>query len=890
VDSQSPWHALSPDETLVRLDSRAEGLSSAEAGARFSRHGPNELQPEKRKSAARLALRHLASPVIYVLFAAVVVSLATRNDVDAAAIGVVILLNTALGVAQEWRAEQALAALKRMAAPRARVLRDARPVPVAAAEVVPGDILLLEAGDRTAADARVLATEELQADESALTGESEPVPKNPNPLPPATELADRLNIVWMSTVITGGRGRAVVVATGMDTAIGAIAEQMRSTHRPQTPLQRRINRLGSVLGLVAVLLGGTLFGLGLLRGEKLMPMLMFAVAAAVSSIPAGLPAAVSVTLALGVRRMAARHALIRRLPAVETLGSTTVICSDKTGTLTRNEMAVTHLWAAGEEFELPAPAARPATRLLLTAGILANNARVVGSGDAAEVEGSATERAILEASRASGLEPAVETAAAPRLAEVPFSSARKFMAVLVRTSEGGRVLLKGAPERVLTRCPFRVGPDGNPVPLDEESRWEAQDAVEQFAARGLRVVAAAARELPAGENELSEDRLGDDFTLLGLWGMVDPPRPEAKPAVESARSAGIRVVMVTGDHAATAAAVARQVGIAAGTRPAVLTGPDLNRLSPEQLKSRIGDVAICARVTPAHKLQILKALSARGEVVAMTGDGVNDAPALKAADIGIAMGRSGTEVAKEAADMILTDDNFATIVRAVAEGRVIFQNIRRVVTYLMATNFGEMLTFTTCIVAGLDKPLTPVMVLWVNLVTDGACTIPLGLEPDHGDVLSEPPRSPRERLVNAAMVRRIALLALGMALGTVGQFAWDSGTRSAAHARTIAFTTLAAFQWFQAVAMRSTRRSVFALGVTGNRWLLLGILAAVALQLLVIYTPLGPAVFQTVPLSVVDWLRVLALASSILIADEVRKLIGRLRRPSPASRSPASRP
>ncbi len=874
------WHALEPGAALARLESGLEGLTGAEARARLARYGPNALAGEKRQSVVGLALHHLATPVTYVLLAAIAASLFTRNFVDAAAIAVVVVLNTVLGVASEWRAEQALAALEKLAAPRARVVRDGKPVSIPAAEVVPGDLLVLDAGDRVAADARLTAVEELQADESALTGESEPVAKSAAALPARTELADRANMAWLSTVVTGGRGRAVVTATGMETALGAIAAQMRRTRRPATRLQVRINRLGTALGIVAVGLGGALFGIGLLRGYPALEMMLFAVAAAVSSVPAGLPAAVSVTLALGVRRMAQRNAIVRRLAAVETLGSTTVICSDKTGTLTQNQMSVTRTWAGGEEAEPPFEGAGPALAELLLAGALASNATISGSGPDATIEGSATEKAIVEAARAGGVEVAAAQAGHERLAEIPFSSSRKFMAVLTAMPGGGRrVYVKGAPERVLGRCRRVVRPDGSTAALEDEALWEVRDAIEQFAARALRVVAAAYRDLPDGADRLDEDGLGEDFTLLGLWGMVDPPRPEAGPAVRAAQGAGVRVLMVTGDHAATAEAIGRQVGIAGKGSAAVITGHELDEMSDDELRDRLRGAAVFARVTPAHKLAILNALSSQGEVVAMTGDGVNDAPALKAADIGIAMGAAGTEVAKEAADMVLTDDNFATIVRAIEEGRVIFHNLRRVATYLIATNLGEMLTFATCIIAGLGKPLTPVMVLWVNLVTDGACTIPLGIEPGHGDVLSEPPRSPAERLVNAAMARRIGLLALVMAAGVTVQFALDRRASSVAHARTVAFTTLAAFQWFQALTMRSSRTSLFRLGLAGNRSLLFGVLAAIALQLLVLYTPVGPAVFGTVPLGPGDWLRIVALASSILLADELRKLIGRRRRP-----------
>lgn len=870
----TPWHSLAADDVLARLRSSPQGLDPTVAAELLIRHGPNQLVAEERPSIIRLALHHINNPVSYVLLAAAAASLLSGNLIDAAAIAVVVVLNTTLGVISEWRAEQALAALERLAAPRARVLRAGQSLLIPATEVVPGDILQLAAGDRVAADARLLWTEELQVDEAALTGESEPVAKNPTPLAVATELADRLNMVWLSTVITGGRGAAVVVATGMKTTLGSIAAQMRATQRPLTPLQQRINNLGTTLGIVAVSLGAVLFALGLLRGYPTGEMLLFAVAAAVSSVPAGLPAAVSVTLALGVRRMAQRNAVIRRLPAVETLGSTTVICTDKTGTLTRNEMTVTRLWVAGNEVSVPVEPVGPVRDLLL-AGALASDATIVGPDG--RIEGTPTERAILNAIVACGIDIAAARAALPRIAEIPFSSSRKFMAVLVGSDKGRRIYLKGAPERVLNRCRYLAGPDGRRVELTDELCWEIRDTVEQLAANALRVVAAAAQDIAPDTDRLDSENLGSDFVLLGLWGMADPLRPEAQAAVRAAQNAGIRVLMLTGDHVETAAAIGRQAGIVS-SRAGVIAGSELDALSDEELVRQLGSVSVFARVTPTHKLRVLNALTRQGEVVAMTGDGVNDAPALKAADIGIAMGGTGTEVAKEAADMVLLDDNFATIVRAIEEGRIIFRNIRRVVTYLVATSLGEMLTFVACIIAGLDKPLTPVMVLWVNLVTDGACTVPLGVEPGHGSALAEPPRSPRERLVNRPMLGRIALLALTMATGTFIQFLLDRQTRPLAHARTIAFTTLAAFQWFQALTMRSTDRSIFTIGLAGNRSLAAGIIVAVSLQLLVMYTPVGPAVFGTVPLGLADWLRIVALAGSILLVDELRKLFSRRRR------------
>ena len=884
---QVAWHALEEADLFKEASSGEMGLQSAQIPRRLEIHGRNALEGKAKSTPWAVVAAQLHHPLIYLLLGAAALAAAVGKLVDAGVIGGVVVLNTLIGALQEWRADRALEALGRMAAPHARVLRDGRVREIAADEVVPGDILILETGDRVAADARVLESVDLAVDESALTGESEPVSKSPGVLPAETPLVDRMNMVWSSTAVTAGRGRAVVVATGMRTVLGEIAGEVREAGTETTPLQRRLARLGTVIGLAGIGLAVLVFLLGLFRGYAVLEMVLFSVAVAVSAIPEGLPAVVSVTLALGVQRMARHNAIVRKLPAVETLGSVTVICSDKTGTLTRNEMTVTTLWTRGHLYHVTgsgfAPEGEvrreggeeelcPEAELLLGIGALCNNARLVEEEGAWHVRGSPTEGSLLVVARKGGIGLENLARERPRLAEVPFSSDRKYMATLHRAREGDETeaLVKGAPDQILFFC-THILESGGVRELTAEDRAEVGRAIAAFADRALRVVAGAVRRFENGRRKVSPEDVEGGLTLVGLWGMVDPPRTEAVEAVAAAQGAGVRVVMITGDHKGTAAAIAQELGIPADE---AITGAELDDMSDEELAQRVNKAHVFARVTPAHKLRILRALQSGGQLVAMTGDGVNDAPALKGADIGVAMGIAGTEVAKEASDMILTDDDFATIVHAVEEGRTIFANLRRVVFFLLTTNLGEILTLAAALVLGLPLPLTAIMILWVNLVTDGACTIPLGIEPRHRDVLRDPPRPPKEGVLTDRVVRRIALLAPVMAAGTLGLFALTLQWGDTARAMTVAFTVLAAFQWFQALNARTSRGSVLRVGLFSNRWLWAGIGAAVVLQLLVIYTPLGWTLFGTVPLGGREWLLILPVAASILLLDEVLKVLG----------------
>lgn len=886
------WHALPTDRVAETLRSATQGLTHEEAAARFAEVGPNVLDAAKPPGPLALLLKQLASPLIIILLIAAGVSIVAQHPVDAIVIGTVVVLNSVIGMLQEWRAEKALEALRSLSAPQAHVVRGGETQTIDAAQVVPGDLLVLETGDRVAADVRLIEATELAIDESTLTGESESAEKSAAQLDGNVQLADRANMAWRSTAVTGGRGLGFAVATGMATVIGQIASAVQETERGTTPLQRRLTKLGTYIGVVAVAAAVSVFLLGLFRGFDALAMLLFAIATAVSAIPEGLPAVITVVLAVGVQRMSKRNAIIRNLPAVETLGSTTVVCSDKTGTITRNQMTVRRMWTSAGTYEVESDGfgpegrvlaadgavidsgakAHPDLQLLLQIGVLANNA-ILQQGDGGwAVQGSPTDGALLVVASKLGMQAEETETAQERLDEIPFSSSLKYTATLNRWEGGFRLLVKGAPERLLAASSHVLVGD-TVTPLSEESREAIQAANDSFAGEALRVVAGAYRlssERDGATRELAESNL----IFVGMWGMLDPPREEAISAIACAQQAGIRVVMITGDHATTATAIAARVGIVQHGEDTI-DGEQLDGISDDELGSRVGQIAVYARVEPRHKLRIVNALKAQGETVAMTGDGVNDAPALKAADIGIAMGLAGTEVAKEAADVVLTDDNFATIIDAVEQGRVIFSNLRRAVAFLMTTSLGEVLTLVSALVLGLNLPVTAVMILWINLVTDGITGIPLGLEPRHADVLKLPPRSPAEGVVTRETATRIAALASVTAVGTLTLFAWELQTKDLAHAQTIAFTTLVAFEWFKSQTWRTANESLFAAGLFRNRWLVIALCAAVLLQLAAIYTPLGQLAFGTVPLSAGEWARVLATASSVLIVDEIGKLLRR---------------
>ncbi len=885
-----PWHASEPADVAEMLDASITGLTQEQAAERLSTHGPNALEAETRVTLAGLVLAQVANPMVYLLAGAGVVSLLAGKVFDAVVIVIIVIANVIIGVVQEYRAEAALDALRRLSSPRARVMRDGDVRVIDAVEVVPGDLIVLETGDKVPADARLVAETDLRIDESALTGESEPIDKELLSLPIETTLADRTCMVFSSTPVVAGRGTALVTATGMGTLVGEIAHEVRAASGQETPLQRRLAALSTKLGVLSVVAAAIIFGLGVLRGEKVVDMLLFSVAAAVSAIPEGLPTAVSVSLALGVHRMAKRRALVRKLAAVETLGGCTVVCTDKTGTLTRNQMTVTRLWAGGKDYTVTGEGFAPhgaiegldehfgaqhAVRLLLEVGTTANNARLERDADGEwKVEGSPTDGALLAAAGKASMDS--EASDGQRLGEIPFSSATKYMATLDRVDEGQtpdaglRLHVKGAPERVLSFCD-RILLDGTVVELTEEARELVRDAQHMFAHDALRVVAAAYRDMPADTTQVERSDAEEGCVFLGLWGLMDPPRSEAARAVAAAQKAGISVKMITGDHAATGSAVARRVGILSADSPedSAVTGADLDAMDEAELERRVHDIAVFSRVEPRHKLRIVEAMQRLGDVVAMTGDGVNDAPALKRADIGVAMGITGTEVSKEAADIVLADDDFATIVSAVEEGRVIYGNLQRVVAFLVMVALGQVTAITVSQLLGWPLPITPVMVLWANLVVASTLTIPLGVEPRNEDVLAMRPRSPQEGIIDRRSLVRIVTGSALKAVGMLAVFGYFDATTNTPTAQAMAFTTLVAFEWFQALGCRSWSVHVTRLGVFSNRGLVMGLVGGVALQWVAVSSPLTERLLGTPPLGITGWAIALAVGSTGLLLSSV---------------------
>jgi Ca2+-transporting ATPase len=861
---------LSGAETTRRLAVGPEaGLCSAEAQRRAAIHGPNELRAKRGRPPWRMLLDQFSDFMIVVLIVAALVSGLIGELEDALAIVVIVLLNGVIGFVQEYRAERAVAALKQLAAPTATVRRSGQVQTVAARQLVPGDIVLLEAGNVVPADLRLLEAVQLRAEEAALTGESVPVEKITTPLSePDLPLGDRLNMAYKGTLASYGRGTGVVVATGMQTELGRIAALLSGDEERRTPLQQRLTQFGQRLALAALAVCAIVFAVGLLRGEPVVLMFLTAVSLAVAAIPEALPAVVTVSLALGARRMVKQHALIRRLPAVETLGSVTYVCSDKTGTLTQNRMRVEQLYGDGVQ-QSPARATGASGqpwRLLYTALAVSNDATRDGS---TAIRGDPTEVALYQAAADAGFDKARLAGEWPRLAELPFDSGRKRMSTFHRGPEGIVAFTKGAPEVVVRFCDTGLRSSGE-VPLDSPP---VLARAQQMAADGLRVLAVACRRWAAVPADLSPDTVECQLTFLGLIGLLDPPRDEAREAVALCRSAGITPVMITGDHPATACTIASRVGIAAPPG-AVISGRELTQLPVEALQQRVEHIRVYARVAPEQKIAIVKALQSRGEFVAMTGDGVNDAPALKQADIGVAMGLAGTDVAREAADMVLLDDNFATIVAAVREGRRIFDNTRKFIRYAVTCNSGEIWTIFLAPFLGLPIPLLPIHILWINLVTDGLPGLALTAEPHEKGVMRRPPRPPQESIFAHGMWQHI--IWVGLLMGGVSLFtqAWAYHTGSA-HWQTMVFTVLALSQMGHVLAIRSETQSLFQQGLWSNRPLLGTVLLTTALQMATIYPAFANPIFKTEPLSAGELVLCLALSAVVFVAVEIEKWLVR---------------
>ncbi|MEO8619467.1 MAG: cation-translocating P-type ATPase [bacterium] len=858
------WHVLERQSVLDALATSAEhGLSDHEVLSRGLAYGSNVLDEGRRRGPVRILASQFSDVMVLVLVGAAIVAGFLGEPQDIVAILAIVILNAILGFVQEFRAERAVSALKALAAPSARVRRNSLDVTLPPDALVPGDIVLLEAGSIVPADLRIIESASLRVDEAMLTGESQPVEKLVSALESAPAIADRHNMSYRGTVVVYGRGTGVVVATAMTTEIGRIAALLRDEEETQTPLQRRLASFGRRLAMVVLALCAVIFVAGLLRGEDAGRMFMTALSLAVAAIPEALPAVVTVSLALGARRMVRQHALVRRLPAVETLGSVTYICTDKTGTLTENRMRVERV-QAGElsEATLDGAPVDGALGALLDAVALNNDAKAAAGGDWI---GDPTETALLRAAAKGGREKVAIDAAFPRVAELPFSSERARMTTIHRDGGSFVAYTKGAPERVLPAC------------VSDTSALQVDAA--RMASSGLRVLAVAMRRLDAIPPQLEDVESGLQF--VGLVGLLDPPRPEAGDAVALCRAAGIHVVMITGDHPATAAAIAERVGIVE-RGAAVVTGAELSALSDEALGARVASARVFARVSPEDKLRIVKALQQRGEFVAMTGDGVNDAPALRRADIGIAMGQRGTDVAREASHMVLLDDNFATIVNAVREGRRIYDNIRRFVRYSLSTNSGEILTLVVAPFVGLPLPLLPIHILWMNLVTDGLPGLALAAEQPESAVMSRPPRRPAESIFAGGLWQHavwVGLLMMFLALGTQG-WAIHIGD---AHWQSMTFTVLTVSQLAHVLAIRSERESVFTQGITTNRPLLAALVVTFTLQLATLYLPALNRLFRTTPLTLVELAFCLAAASVVFFAVELEKLLirrGHLYRPS----------
>ena len=859
------YHLTPVDEVADLLETSPKGLSHDEAHRRLSQYGHNRLEVKKKKTIWTMFLHQLTDFMILVLIAAAVVSGVVGDVTDTIVILAIVLINAVVGLVQEWRAEKAIEALQSMAASHARVLRDMQSVEVAADDLVPGDVVILEAGNIIQADLRFFETYTLKVDESSLTGESLNIEKTTEPLPPKEyTIGDKLNIGYRGTFVTNGRGLGYVVETGMKTEFGRIASMIQ-TEETKTPLQKRLNSFGKILTIAILILCAAFFFVGWQRGESWSTMLLTSISLAVAAIPEALPALVTVALALGAKRLVQNNALIRKLPAVETLGSVTFICSDKTGTLTLNKMTVQQL------YEVPADmlSDQSLTRQISLLSAMALNNDVTRDENNTWI-GESTEVALAQYALEKGFDRRELEAKFPRIAELPFNSKRKSMTTFHRIDSGVVAIVKGAVDVLLQKL----------SPGQEQFSTQFEQKADEMAAGGYRTLGYALRFFPELPRTNNEDTIESSLTFIGFAGMMDPPRDEAKQAVAESKSAGIKPVMITGDHKLTAKAVAEHLGIVSNREDIIISGPEFSQMSDDEFRSKVEHIRVYARVSPEQKLRIISALQDKGNFVAMTGDGVNDAPALKNADIGIAMGINGTEVSKEASHMILLDDNFATIIKAVRHGRRIFDNILKFIKYIMTGNSGEIWTLFLAPFLGLPIPLLAIHILWINLITDGLPGLALASEREEPDVMHRPPRHPKENIFAGGMAWHILWVGLLMAMLTLAM-QWYAISHSGSHWQTMAFTVLCFSQLGHVIAIRSNRRSAFA-EFFSNKTMLLAVAITMVLQMMVIYTPFFNDVFRTQPLSVEELLITLAVSTVVFWAVEIEKLVRRRRHRSPA--------
>ncbi len=886
---RTAWHSLSADEVFSRLTSSAQGLKGKEIETRLQAYGPNRLPPPPQRGLLQRFFLQFHNVLIYVLLGAAVITVLLADWVDASVILGVVVINALIGFFQEGKAEKAVGAIRNILTHEATVLRNGRKTVVNAESLVPGDVVFLQSGDKVPADLRLFKIKDLRIEEAALTGESVPVDKSIEPVNIDAPLGDRYCIAFSGTLVSHGQGNGLVVETGEKTELGKIGSMLARVETLTTRLTQQMSEFSQWLtgAILALAVGTLIFGL-VVRDYSFTEIFFASVALAVAAIPEGLPAIITITLALGVQKMAHRRAIIRRLPAVETLGSVTVICSDKTGTLTRNEMTVTTVVTAEGPYQVGGVGYDPhggftfngkdvdptESALLVEvarAGLLCNDGSLKQAGDHWQVEGDPTDGALIALAKKAGLDSDSCNRAYPRSDIIPFESDHRFMATLHHDHSGnGFICLKGAPERVLEMCQWQRN-TGNEGPLDFEF-WSRE--VEKIARQGQRTLAVASVAVD-NKREMTFEDVSSGLTLLGLFGLIDPPREEAVSAVTNCRNAGIRVKMITGDHALTATAIGAQIGLEA--RHGAVTGQELEKMSDEQLHLMAPEVDIFARVSPEHKLRLVQALQAAGQVVAMTGDGVNDAPALKRADVGVAMGRKGTEAAKEAAEMVLADDNFASIAHAVEEGRTVYDNIKKTLAFILPTNGAQAGIIIASVMMGISLPITPLQILWINMITAVTLGLSLAFEPPEDNVMRRPPRSPREPLLNRFLIWRILFISAVMVMGTLGLFLWDRlHGETVEMARTTAVNTLIFFQIFYLLNARYLKKSALSRkGLTDNRIVLMAIGAITVLQLFFTYLPLSQNIFATAAIPLGDWLRLIFFTAIVFLLVEVEKEIFR---------------